>query len=115
MKIPRMSRVERRRLIGMGRRSGDPYTALRFQAIARLAIGGSSPQVACELDVAVSTVVRAANRFLAGGVAGLYDQRRGNGKRKTGERFDRVLVRVLGRSPEDFGWGRPTPATPSSK
>jgi transposase len=108
MKIPRMSRVERRCLIGMGRRSGDPYTALRFQAVARLATGRSSPQVACELDVAVSTVVRAANRYVADGVAGLYDRRCGNGKRKTDERFDRVLTRVLGRSPEDFGWGRPT-------
>ena len=29
MKVPRMSRVERRQLIRLGRRSDDPYTALR--------------------------------------------------------------------------------------
>jgi hypothetical protein len=32
MKVARMSRVERRQLIRLGRRSNDPYTSLRFQA-----------------------------------------------------------------------------------
>ena len=108
MKVPRMSRVERRQLIRLGRRSGDPYTALRFQAVARLGTGSSTPQVAAELDIATSTVVGAADRFLADGVDGLYDRRRGNGARKADERFDRVLVRLLGRTPQDFGWQRPT-------
>lgn len=108
MKIPRMSRIERRQLIRLGRRSSDPYTALRFQAVARLASGRSTPQVATELDLATSTVVRAADRFLTDGVAGLYDLRRGNGARKADERFDRVLTRLLGCTPEDFGWERPT-------
>jgi transposase len=108
MNIPRMSRVVRRRLIRLGRRSGDPYTALRFQAVARLGTGCTSPKVASELDVATSTVVSAAHRFEAEGVAGLYDRRRGNGKHKLDDRFDHVLVRVLGRSPADFGWGRPS-------
>jgi len=103
-----MSRVTRRHLIRLGRRSGDPYTALRFQAVARLGAGGTSPKVASELDVSTSTVVSAAHRFEAEGVSGLYDRRRGNGNHKVDERFDRVLVRVLGRSPTDFGWGRPT-------
>jgi transposase len=103
-----MSRVERRQLIRLGRRSDDPYTALRFQAVARLGTGTSTPQVAAALDIATSTVVGAANRFLADGVAGLYDRRRDNGARKADERFDRVLVRLLGRTPQDFGWQRPT-------
>ena len=60
MKIARMSRPERRQLIRLGRRSGDPYTALRFQAVARLGLGRSTTEVAAELDVATSTVVRAA-------------------------------------------------------
>ena len=103
-----MSRVERRQLIRLGRRSGDPYTALRFQAVARLATGRSAPQVAAEWDIATSTVVRAADRFLADGIPGLYDRRRGNGNRKVDESFDRVLVRILGRAPEDLGWGKRT-------
>jgi transposase len=108
MKVPRMSRAERRRLIGLGRRVGDAYTALRFQSVARLGAGHTTTRVASELDVAVSTVVSAAARFVADGIAGLYDRRHGNGKHKTDERFDRVLVRLLGRSPQDFGWQRPT-------
>jgi len=108
MKVPRMSRVERRQLIRQGRRTGDPYTALRFQAVARLGTGSSSPEVAAALEIATSTVVGAADRFVADGVAGLYDRRRGNGARKADERFDRVLVRLLGCTPQDFGWQRPT-------
>jgi transposase len=108
MKIPRMNRVQRRQLIRVGRCSGDPYTALRFQAVARLATGRSTPQVAAELDIATSTVVLAANRFLANGIPGLYDRRRGNGACKADDRFDRALVRMLGRTPLDFGWSRPT-------
>ena len=108
MKVPRMSRVERRSLIQLGRRSGDPHTALRFQAVARRAAGRSSVQVANELDVARSTVVSAADRFVRDGVDGLYDRRRSNGRRKTDDCFDRVLVRVLQRTPDAYGWGRPT-------
>ncbi|MGO9838132.1 MAG: IS630 family transposase [Polyangiaceae bacterium] len=103
-----MSRVERRQLIRLGRRSDDPYTALRFQAVARLGTGTSTPQVAAALEIATSTVIGAADRFLADGVAGLYDRRRGNGARKADERFDRVVVRLLGCTPQDFGWQRPT-------
>jgi hypothetical protein len=103
-----MSRPERRRLIGLGRRSGDTYTALRFQAVARLGLGRSTTKVASDLDVATSTVVGAANRFLADGIQGLFDRRGNNGKPKTGDRFDRVLARLLERTPEDYGWQRPT-------
>jgi hypothetical protein len=66
-----MSRVERRQLIRQGRRSGDPYTALRFQAVARLGTGSSTPEVAAALEIATSTVVGAAHRYLTDGVAGL--------------------------------------------
>jgi transposase len=106
MKVARMSRVERRQLIRLGRRSHDPYTSLRFQAVAKLGAGRSTPQVAVELDVAISTVVRAADHFLADGIAGLYDRRRGNGACKADDRFDRVLTRLLRSTPEDFGWER---------
>jgi transposase len=108
MKVPRMSRAERRQLIRLGRRSDDSYTSLRFHAVARLGIGYTTTRVASELDIAVSTVVSAGARFVGDGVAGLYDRRRGNGKHKTGERFDRDLTRLLGCSPQDFGWQRPT-------
>jgi transposase len=103
-----MGRVERRQLIRLGRRSDDAHTALRFQAVARLAAGVTTPQVAAALDLATSTVVRAADRFVAEGIEGLYDRRRYNGMHKTDARFDRTLALVLARTPEDFGWQRPT-------
>jgi hypothetical protein len=103
-----MGRVERRQLIRLGRESGDAHTALRFQAVARLGAGGTTPQVAAALDLATSTVVRAADRFVTDGIQGLYDGRRTNGARKADGRFDRVLARVLARTPDAYGWERPT-------
>lgn len=107
-KIPRMSRVRRRLLIRLGRQSRDPETALRFLAVARLGLGRSSVQVANDLEVARSTVVRAAGHFLAHGPAGLYDQRSRNGSAKVSEAFRRHVAQLLRRTPEAFGWSRPT-------
>ena len=98
----------RRRLIRLGRRTGDPETALRFHAVSRLGLGRSSPQVAQELDIARSTVVRAAQRFAEEGVDGLYDGRRSNGASKVDGAFRLGLAKLLRQTPEDFGWSRPT-------
>ncbi len=106
--IPRMSRPRRRQLIQAGRRSGDPATALRFQMVARLGLGHSSVRVAHELDVARSTVVRAARRFACDGSAGLYDRRQHNGAAKVDERFRQRVATLLRGTPEDVGWSRPT-------
>lgn len=103
-----MSRVQRRILIGLGRRSGDPATALRFLVLARLGLGLTSVKVADELDLARSTVVGVAARFLEHGTDGLYDLRRFNGARKADEPFARRVAQLLGGSPEDVGWSRPT-------
>jgi hypothetical protein len=65
-----MGRPERRQLIRLGRGSRDAYTALGCQAVAMLGTGRSTPQVAAALDLATSTVVRAADRFLADGIEG---------------------------------------------
>ena len=106
--IARMNRVERRYLIKLGRQSGDPATALRFQAVAGLAAGLSSVQVEQRLDIARSCVVRAAKRFAEHGVLGLYDRRRFNGAAKVDARFLKRLTEVLMHTPDHFGWARPT-------
>lgn len=103
-----MNRVRRRYLIGLGRRSGEPQTAMRFLAVARLGLGLSSVRVANDIAVARSTVVRAASSFATAGVEGLYDRRRFNGASKVDDRFRRRLADVLRRTPQDFGWPRPT-------
>lgn len=106
--VPRLPRVERRFLIRLGRRSGDPDTAIRFLTVAHLASGRSKKQVAVDLDVARSTVIRTAQRFVNDSVEGLYDRRRDNGATKADEAFRRRVATLLRRSPEDFGWRRPT-------
>ncbi len=103
-----MSRPLRRRLIDLGRRSRDPATALRFLAVARLALGHSTPRVASDLEIARSTVVKAAQRFASGGVEGLYDRRRHNGHAKVDNAFRHRLALVLLRTPDEFGWRRPS-------
>lgn len=103
-----MGLLQRRHLIQLGRRSGDPATALRFLAVARLGLGHSTPRVAIDLGVARSTVVRAAASFMTEGIDGLFDRRRRNGPAKVDDAFCCRLAELLLRTPEDFGWSRPT-------
>jgi transposase len=106
--IARMSRTDRRLLVKIGRRTGDPDTIVRFQAVAGLAAGRSSVCVARELDIARSTVFSASKRFAADGPDGLYDRRRSNGASKADEDFRRRVTVLLRGTPEDVGWLRPT-------
>lgn len=106
--VPRIDRAERRELARLGCKAGDFATVMRFYAVALLGNGKSSPTVADILCIAVSTVVRAAHAYLAEGVNGLYDKRRGNGRRKANGAFRVRLTDLLRRTPEDFGWRRPT-------
>ncbi len=107
-KIPRMSRLMRRQLITIGRRSGDPATAMRFHVVARLGLGHRSPRVANDLDIARSTVVKVAERFANEGVEGLLDRRRSNGRAKVDVLFRRRVAQLLLQTPEEFCWQRPS-------
>jgi transposase len=106
--VPRIDRAERRDLMRTARKANDLATMLRFYAVALLGGGKSSPTVADILDIAVSTVVRAAHAYLAHGIAGLHDRRRGNGRPKADGAFRARVAELLRRTPEDFGWRRPT-------
>ena len=106
--IQRMCRSERRRIARLGHKERKPAIALRYFIVAALGRGDSSPSVERMFEVARSTVVDVAKRFRTGGLAALRDRREGNGARKVDACFERALVRLLQRSPEDFGWFRPT-------
>lgn len=106
--VPRMSLLKRRHLINVGRKSGDPATALRFLAVARLGLGHSSVRVAASIDLARSTVVKAAERYRADGVDGLYDRRSRNGAPKVSPAYRERVAKLLERSPQHVGWPRPT-------
>lgn len=108
MKIPRMSRPARRHLIQLGRRTGDPATAMRFLVVARLALGHRTPRVANDLEIARSTVVKVAHRFAAEGAEGLHDRRRLNGQAKVDRTFRRRISELLMWTPQAFGWQRPS-------
>ncbi len=107
-KVARLGRVERRKLIREGTRWGDVHGAMRCRIVALLARGDAAKDVAESLDVARSTVVLAAQRFVEGGLEGLLDRRGRNGARKVDDRFCAHLVTLLRRTPEHFGWPRPT-------
>ena len=109
--VPQLRRSKRRQLIRLGRKSGDPDTANRFVAIAKLAAPArpSKSQVARDLEVAVSTVVSAARRWLQGGIEHLCDQRVHNGRaRKVDDDFVEQVSAALYETPQDRGWERPT-------
>lgn len=106
--IPRMSRQRRRQFIGLGRKTGDAATALRFHVVAELGAGRTCNETASKLSVAVSTVATTAKRYLAMGIGGLFDQRSGNGCRKVDTTFLKGLREVLAGVPTDSGWARPT-------
>jgi transposase len=103
-----MSLLKRRHLVDVGRKSGDPATAQRFVVVVRLSLGHSSVRVSEDLLVARSTVVKAAARYTEAGIDGLYDQRRGNGRPKITDEFLHRLREILHRTPDHYGWRRPT-------
>ena len=107
-RVPRMPRWRRRVLVRTGRRTGEPATAVRFLIVAKLAAGMRVVEVAKALEVAISTVSKAATRFVEFGQDGLLDQRRSNGTAKVDAAFHKRLVTVLNRTPQDYGWERPT-------
>ena len=106
--IPHLSIAERKQLIRAGRRTGDTGTAFRYLILATLGAGHSRNGVARLLSCAVSTVARTAARFLAGGLGSLHDRRVDNGVTKVNGAFLEELMVVLGSTPQDSGWERPT-------
>jgi transposase len=70
--------------------------------------GLSCSETARHIDVAISTVIKAVRRFIARGEDGLNDGRRLNGQPKVDAAFRDRLVTILQRTPQEFGWQRPT-------
>lgn len=107
-KIPQLSPSDREELIREGRKSGDPLTATRFLIVAKLGANESPAEVARALAVAPSTVSRTASNYLRLGVDGIRDNRKTNGERKVDEAFLVQLAVLLARTPQDYGWSRPS-------
>lgn len=90
------------------RRSRDAGTKLRYLMILNVVHGLSTRQTAKVLKVHHTTVGRAVERFSQRGKAGLHDGRADNGVEKLDEDYLQLLYEIVGRTPADYGWRRPT-------
>ena len=86
----------------------DAGTKVRYLIIFNVLGGRSGRQTASVLKVHPTTVGRVVKRFVQYGEAGLYDGRCDNGQEKLNEHFLKKLDRVVRKTPQDFGWKRPT-------
>jgi transposase len=83
-------------------------TKLRYLMILNVINGRSARQTAEVLKVHHTTVGRVVDRYRQWGEAGLHDGRTDNGADKLDEDYLQRLHSVVGKTPEDYGWRRPT-------
>ena len=86
----------------------DAGTKLRYLMILNVIHELSARQTAEVLKVHHTTVGRAVDRFRQWGEAGLHDGRADNGSDKLDEDYLQRLHTIVGRTPQDHGWRRPT-------
>jgi transposase len=90
------------------RRCRDAGVRLRYLMIFNVINRRSARQTAEVLKVHNTTVYRVLQRFQQYGEAGLYDGRCDNGTDKLDEDYLSRLQTIVGRTPPDYGWRRPT-------
>jgi transposase len=92
----------------MSRGSRDAVLRCRCKVILALVQGKSPTAIAAGGLCSASQVYRVAHRFLEQGPQGLPDRREDNGQNKITETYEWELLSVLGGSPRDHGYLRPT-------
>jgi transposase len=102
----------RRRVKGQLRKLMQTTTDARFykrlNAVVLYAEGKGTEEIGSVLKCSTSTPIRAANHYLAEGLAGLLDRRAENGEEKVDDDV-RAALAILGRTrPQDYGWERST-------
>jgi transposase len=90
------------------RRCLDSRQRIRYLIILNLLKGRGVTETARVLSLGRSTIYEVARRFREQGESGLVDHREENGERKLDERYLAVLYEVVGSSPQEQGWRRPT-------
>lgn len=106
--IADLSRSEKRRLRILITRERQAPVRTRMLIVLHLAKGHGPTQVARFVHVARSTIYRVAECFQLRGLAGLADRREDNGSPGVDPMFLLVLRQVVARTPQDYGWVRPT-------
>ena len=86
----------------------DARLRQRYLIVWQTAQGAGPTAVARRLGCGRSTVYRVLKRFREEGEAGLVDRREDNGEVKVDDAYVARLRHLVGRSPPEFGWRRPT-------
>lgn len=103
-----LNRPARRRVLKLDRRAATADQRIRCRIVLKVAAGLSCNAASRELGCAPSTAVRIVARFRTEGEAALLDHRNENGRRKIDADVREGVCRILGGSPEDHGFTRPT-------
>ena len=110
--LPPLCRQSRRHALRnlekVRRRAKDVLTSRRARTV-ELYIGGQSTwEIAAALGCAPATCVRTLHLYRDRGLDGLLDGRRENGLRKIDDDALQALAEILDRTPDAYGWPRPT-------
>ena len=103
-----LSKRQRNELRRLASRARDAGLRCRCKIILALVRGTSPTLIAQGGLCAKSQVYRVAARFLVGGPTGLADRREDNGRPKITPAYQAELLRLVDRSPQEFGYRRPT-------
>ena len=106
--VVHLQRWKQRRLQRTVRKTGDAGLRTRSLIILHAAAGKRSGDIAEAIGYDPSAVLKVIHRFLAEDEEGLRDHRADNGQPKVDEALRETLCGVVARSPQDYGWARPT-------
>ena len=101
-------RSMRRRLERTVCGSGDAKHVVRILIVLRYSEGLRIREIGKLIGRVPATVARVVQRFRVDGEDGLHDGRADNGVSKVDADALQALAEIVGASPQDFGWRRPT-------
>jgi transposase len=103
-----LSRRERNAIRAFAKGSLDAGLRCHCKIVLSLVQGNIPAAIAKSGLCSASQLYRVARRFLDSGLPGLADQREDNGQPKVTEAYEAELLEVVGNSPRNFGYRRPT-------
>lgn len=103
-----LRRWQQRRLQRTVRKTLDAGLRTRSLIVLHAAAGKRSGDIAEAISYDPSAVLKVIHRFLAEGEDGMRDHRADNGQPKVDAALRAALCAVVARSPQDYGWARPT-------
>lgn len=104
----RLPRQVKRQVQRIQRQTKDKALSMRCQVVLLADQGQTRAAIAANVGFSLSWVNRILRTFDRCGAAGLYDGREDNGAVKLDDHYLRVLYEVVDRSPQDYGYPRPT-------